>query len=101
MFVSSQLRLNIFSKVRGKKLRSQLAVSGAEDWRCRATGEAEDPPEDGHLRRFVHELVQTVHHPGVKLDQVHHLRQVGVFPQGQRRLVDAGVSLAWTTTNEV
>lgn len=79
------------------------AAKAKEPWVELMTGSAErsggdrraDRPEDGHFRRLVQELVHAVHHPGVELDQVHHLGHVGVFPQWERRLVDARVSLAW------
>lgn len=72
MYISSQLWVNIFSKVRGKKLKSQQVTSSAEDGRCgggaKAKGGRGDPPEDGHFRRLVQEVVHAVHHLGVELD---------------------------------
>lgn len=76
----------------------ELKTGGAER---RGGKKRADQPKDGHFRRLVQELVHTVHHPGVKLNQVHHLGQVGVFPQWERRLVDARVSLTWNKTNKV
>lgn len=54
-------------------------------------------PEYGHLRSLLQKFFQAVHHPGVKLDQVHHLCQVSVVLYWKRGLVHTCVGLKQNT----
>lgn len=89
--------------LKGARKEAAKPISHKFSWRQkveaeRRRGKRGDPPEDGHFRRLVQEFVHAVHHPGVELNQVHHLGQVSVFPQRERRLVDACVGLTWKAT---
>lgn len=72
---------------------NQLGRSSVEEKRSDAKEKRINRPEYGHLRCFLQEFFHAVHHPGVKLNHVHHLCQVGVFLYWKRGLVHTCVGL--------
>lgn len=89
MVTSSLLWLNIFSKTRGKKLwvgkkkKKKQQIGEEKDKKGKlkrgkkmrgVTKPIGNSPENGQVRCLLQQLVYIVHHPGVELDHVHHLR---------------------------